>query len=169
MAIHTYHINRGERGEFFADVRRNGETVYEISEFEIIEDGFMFDHNDTAGLREHLLSLGVFDPNDSIGTEAEAEAEARSNVLRADSRGNMLFPNGDPMMHRYMAGDYDDIKATDTNLSHLCRALYDARECGGVPDVSVFILPNGEEFNVDTFKPVREIDPYDAEREYEDE
>ena len=36
-----YYINLDERGEFFADVRNsNDETIFEIHDFEIFEDGF---------------------------------------------------------------------------------------------------------------------------------
>lgn len=158
MAIHTYHINLDERGEFHADVRRRGNTVFFLNGPDVFVDGFMKHKNDTAGLQEYLYGFGVFDHNDSIGTEAEADAEANSNVLRAASNGQMLLPDGTPLFHRYPEGDYDDIKAHEPNLSHLYKALFDARECGEVPNVSVFILPNGEEFNIDHFNdtPVRD-------------
>lgn len=76
MAIFTYHINKDERGEFFADVRRaTGSSVFEFKGFDLIEDGYMQHKNDTEGLTSYLVALGVFGPFDRIGTEDEAEAE----------------------------------------------------------------------------------------------
>lgn len=60
-----YFINLDERGEFSADVRRNGEIIFEIQGFEIFEDGFMWNKYDLAGLTEHLNSLGLIEDNDS--------------------------------------------------------------------------------------------------------
>lgn len=157
MAIHTYHINLDERGEFHADVRKRGNTVFFLNGTEIFEDGFMKHSNDTASLQDHLYGLGVFGAGDRIGTEAEAEAEANSNVLRADPRdGQMLLPDGTPLFHRYPEGDYDSIDAMNPDMDQLYAALYDSRECGEVPNVSAFILPNGEEFNIDTFTPAKD-------------
>lgn len=62
---HTYHINIDERGEFYADVRdESGKTVYEIHGFEIFEDGFMSDKDDTEGLQDYLINLGIL-PHDA--------------------------------------------------------------------------------------------------------
>ena len=65
---HTYHINLDERGEFFADVRRELDdcTVYEIHGFGIFSDGFMSDKHDIDGLAGYLLDLGIFQPSDSL-------------------------------------------------------------------------------------------------------
>lgn len=60
-----YFINLDERGEFYADVRRNGDTIFEIQGFEIFEDGFMRNKHDLAGLTEYLNSLGLIEDNDS--------------------------------------------------------------------------------------------------------
>lgn len=56
----TYFINLDERGEFYADVRNAyDKTVFEISGFEIFEDGFMSHSRDLEGLKDYLVSLGV--------------------------------------------------------------------------------------------------------------
>jgi len=54
-----YFINMDERGEFCADVRRNGETIFEIEGGEIFEDGFMRHKYDLAGLLEYMQSLSI--------------------------------------------------------------------------------------------------------------
>lgn len=59
----TYHINLDERGEFYADVRRDDETIFEIKGFDIFEDGFMQHKNDIGGLREYLGDLGLLRAN----------------------------------------------------------------------------------------------------------
>jgi len=55
----TYHINLDERGEFYADVRRGGETIFEIKGFDIFEDGWMKHKEDMIGLVEYLEHLGL--------------------------------------------------------------------------------------------------------------
>lgn len=56
----TYFINLDERGEFYADVRNAyDKPVFEISGFEIFEDGFMSHSRDLDGLKDYLVSLGV--------------------------------------------------------------------------------------------------------------
>lgn len=54
-----YYINLDERGEFFADVRRDDKTIFEIKGSEIFEDGFMKHKNDLIGLSQHLYELGI--------------------------------------------------------------------------------------------------------------
>ncbi len=64
---HEYHINKDERGEFYAEVRSIlGETVFEIFGFEIFEDGFMSHKKDVNGLAAYLLSLGILKKGDFI-------------------------------------------------------------------------------------------------------
>ena len=55
----SYHINLDERGEFRADVRRDGNTIFEIDGFDIFEDGFMKHKEDMDGLVEYLEHLGL--------------------------------------------------------------------------------------------------------------
>lgn len=63
----TYFINLDERGDFYADVRNAFQkTVFEISGFEIFEDGFMANKNDLDGLREYLVSLGIMIPTQAL-------------------------------------------------------------------------------------------------------
>lgn len=60
-----YYINLDERGDFFADVRDlSGRSVFEIhtdeqGRIDLIDDGFMADKTDLAGLRDYLAALGV--------------------------------------------------------------------------------------------------------------
>jgi len=55
-----YHINLDERGEFYADVRKqDGETVFEIKGFDIFQDGFMKHKDDLVGLEKYLIELGI--------------------------------------------------------------------------------------------------------------
>ena len=56
-----YYININERGEFYADVRResDGKTVFEIHSFDIFEDGFMQHENDLGGLHSMLIDLSI--------------------------------------------------------------------------------------------------------------
>lgn len=63
----TYHINRDERGEFYADVRNSREkTIFEIRDFEIFEDGFMRHKDDTRGLLDYLQHLGLANSNSTL-------------------------------------------------------------------------------------------------------
>ncbi len=74
MKILTYHINLDERGSFYADVRRNEETIFEIKagnelaedESSIFDDGFMKDKYDTEGLADYLFDLGLIGVNEEI-------------------------------------------------------------------------------------------------------
>ena len=62
-----YHINLDERGEFYADVRRNDEeTVFEIKGFDIFKDGFMKNSRDMDGLKQYLTSLGTINEQDEL-------------------------------------------------------------------------------------------------------
>jgi hypothetical protein len=63
----TYFINLDERGEFYADVRNAfDKTVFEISGFEIFEDGFMSNKDDLEGLSMYLVQLGVMAPGQAL-------------------------------------------------------------------------------------------------------
>lgn len=59
-----YYINLDERGEFYADVRRNNQTIFEIKGFEIFEDGWMKNKLDLAGLTEYLNHFGLINEGD---------------------------------------------------------------------------------------------------------
>jgi hypothetical protein len=64
-----YFIDLDERGDFYADVRKDGdqgETVFEIHGFDIFEDGFMSDKKDLAGLREYLVNVGIIEKEDDV-------------------------------------------------------------------------------------------------------
>ncbi len=64
---YQYHINLDERGEFNADVRNENEnTVFEIVDNSIFEDGFMRHKNDVAGLGAYLLDIGIVGPADTL-------------------------------------------------------------------------------------------------------
>ncbi len=60
-----YYINLDERSEFYADVRRenagnqDGDTVFEINGFEILDDGYMKHKRDIHGLENYLKDLGL--------------------------------------------------------------------------------------------------------------
>lgn len=55
-----YFVNLAERGEFFADVRDpDGNTIYEINGFDLVEDGFMDHSEDLDGLRDYLADMGI--------------------------------------------------------------------------------------------------------------
>jgi hypothetical protein len=57
---YAYFINTDERGEFNADVRdADGRTVFEITNLEPIEDGFMSNANDLDGLKDWLIDLEI--------------------------------------------------------------------------------------------------------------
>ncbi len=71
----TYSIDLDERGSFCASVSdRDGKTVFSIKdgneleegETSIFEDGFMKNKNDLAGLRKHLIELGIMTEDDSL-------------------------------------------------------------------------------------------------------
>lgn len=65
-----YYINLDERGDFNSDVRRNGETVFEIKDSdhlcEMIEDGFLKHGRDINGLTEYLKSVELLRENETI-------------------------------------------------------------------------------------------------------
>lgn len=54
-----YYINCNERGEFSADVRQGKKTVFEISGYEIFEDGYMAHPSDLEGLRDYMTDMGI--------------------------------------------------------------------------------------------------------------
>lgn len=54
-----YYINLDERGEFYADVRRDDKTIFEIKGFEIFEDGFMDHKEDIVNLFTYLVDLDI--------------------------------------------------------------------------------------------------------------
>jgi len=53
-------------GEFFADVRCDGKTIFEIQDFEIFEDGFMGHKEDLTGLLKYLIYLGIAKSNENL-------------------------------------------------------------------------------------------------------
>jgi len=59
--LYGYYINLDERGEFFADVRResDGYTVFEIHGFDVFQDGWMNNKKDVDGLRAMLVDLSI--------------------------------------------------------------------------------------------------------------
>ncbi|MDG1580819.1 hypothetical protein [Pseudomonas sp. GOM6] len=66
-SIMSYYINLDERGDFYADVRNAYEkSVFEISGFEIFEDGFMANKHDMEGLKDYLVSLGIMQPSQQL-------------------------------------------------------------------------------------------------------
>ena len=68
---YLYFINLDERGEFYADVRDDGNnTIFEIKGFDIFEDGWMRNKNDLMGLKNHLVDLGVMKDDDYLTREA---------------------------------------------------------------------------------------------------
>ena len=68
---YLYFINLDERGEFYADVRDDGNnTIFEIKGFDIFEDGWMRNKNDLMGLKNHLVDLGVMKDDDDLTREA---------------------------------------------------------------------------------------------------
>jgi len=70
--IYTYVIDHDERGEFRATVRdENDETVYQVGnnedgEIEQVEDGFMRNKTDIAGLQKHLRNIDIIPKNGII-------------------------------------------------------------------------------------------------------
>lgn len=79
-SVFTYYINLDERGSFYADVRNSDEeTVFEISGFDIFEDGFMDDKNDMDGLHSHLVKLGIMAPGDKLVNNEEPRSSLRES------------------------------------------------------------------------------------------
>lgn len=72
-----------------------------------------------------------------------------SATLQRSEGGELLTPDGELIVYRYDDGDVDTIDANEPDLDKLHHALYDARECGEVPNVRVFILPNGGNITLD--------------------
>lgn len=67
---YTYHINLDERGSFEADVRNAFDrSVFEISGYEIFEDGFMKNKTDVSGLEKYLKQIGILQPTDTLKAE----------------------------------------------------------------------------------------------------
>jgi hypothetical protein len=67
VVVDYYHINLDERGEFYADVRKNDkDTVFEIKGFDIFEDGFMKHKKDMNGLKDYLIHLKIMNPGDQL-------------------------------------------------------------------------------------------------------
>lgn len=62
-----YHINLDERGYFYADVRKNDkDTVFEIKDFDIFEDGYMKHKKDMNGLKDYLIQLKIMNTGDEL-------------------------------------------------------------------------------------------------------
>lgn len=70
-------------------------------------------------------------------------------TLLSNEGNEMLTPDGELIVYQYDAGDVDTIDAMNPDMDMLYHALYDARECGWVPNVRVFILPNGGKITLD--------------------
>lgn len=73
MSKLTYHINLDERGMFYADVRRNEETIFEIKidntwghQDCIFDDGYMKNKKDISGLQHYLFNLGIIKENEVL-------------------------------------------------------------------------------------------------------
>ena len=60
------HVNLDERGEFFADVRRGDETIFDIHGSDIFADGWMRHSRDTEGLSEYLFHIGITEQQEPI-------------------------------------------------------------------------------------------------------
>jgi len=61
-----YYINLDERGEFRADVRRDGVTIWETEGYDVFDDGFMRHKSDMLGLFRYLISLGLATDDDDL-------------------------------------------------------------------------------------------------------
>jgi predicted transcriptional regulator len=78
---YTYTINLDERGEFNADVRdESGKTVFDIDGYDIFEDGFMKHKHDHEGLKKHLISLGIINPDDKLECAETGEVAENKEV-----------------------------------------------------------------------------------------
>lgn len=66
MKIYEYFINLDERGEFYADIRLNDNTVYEIKGCDLIDDGFLKHKKDLEGLKEYLTDLKIMEKTDIL-------------------------------------------------------------------------------------------------------
>lgn len=62
-----YYIDLDERGEFYADVRdERDQTIFEIKDFEIFEEGWMRNKHDLHGLGNYLVDLGLMKQGDLL-------------------------------------------------------------------------------------------------------
>jgi hypothetical protein len=69
-----------------------------------------------------------------------------SNEDIVDDLQKAWFSGTNPLLiKRYDAGDCDTIDADSPDMDNLKSALFDAREMGVIPAVSIAVLPNGEE------------------------
>ena len=63
-----YFINLNERGCFYADVRDKEEnTVYEIFDTQMVEDGYLKHMQDITGLHHYLTQFGILPPGSTMG------------------------------------------------------------------------------------------------------
>lgn len=72
MAGFLFVVNLDERGEFYADVRREdgqGETVFEMHGDELVQDGFLSCVRDMDGLHQYLVDCHVLDAADTLTAE----------------------------------------------------------------------------------------------------
>lgn len=62
-----YYINLEESSMFYADIR-NGfdDTVYELFDYSLIEDGFMRHSGDIVGLESYLIDLKILKQTDTL-------------------------------------------------------------------------------------------------------
>lgn len=85
-----YFINLDERGDFYADVRDpSGSTIFEVradddGTIDLIEDGFMRDRSDLAGLSQHLRDLGIIAPDAEILTMRDFEARLEDSAAEPE-------------------------------------------------------------------------------------
>lgn len=79
---YTYHINLDERGTFFADVRdADGNTVFEIHDFDIFEHEFMKHKEDIEGLHKYLVSLDIMSPADKLVSDDQTKSNIRESAV----------------------------------------------------------------------------------------
>jgi hypothetical protein len=76
-----YSVNLDERGQFYADVRsEDGRTVFEVrsadsdDESDLVQDGFMSNWLDIAGLSSYLEQMGVIENGATIWMLSDAES-----------------------------------------------------------------------------------------------
>lgn len=88
--IFGYYVNKDERGEFYADVRDlDDESVYEVKsddetgEVPEVEDGFMRNTSDIAGLEKHLKMLNIIGHNAKLMDSSDFE-EAKEEWENAE-------------------------------------------------------------------------------------
>jgi len=80
-SVYQYVIDLDERGEFNASVRDAADNVVcEINGGQIFEDGFMDHKNDTDGLTDYLVHLGVIRDGDEVLGVTQFESRLEQNA-----------------------------------------------------------------------------------------